>query len=376
VTAPRTGHGLVIGKFYPPHVGHHLLIRAAAAASDRLTVLVLAHPVESIPLADRVAWLQEIHADDHRVTIHGAVDAHPVDYEDPAVWDLHVAAFRAAVAEVTPQPVTAVFSAEPYGPELARRMGAVAVDVDPGRTLCPASATRFRRDPAAHWEDVAEPVRGGLARRVVVLGGESTGTTTVSRALCQRLRARGGSHGLTQWVPELGRHATVAKLLGDRAAAAVAGEPQPAMDELVWRTSDFVEIARGQNDLEDRAARRGGPVLVCDTDAFATGIWHERYLGSADPAVDAHGRRHPLYLLTHDEGVPFEQDGIRDGESIRSWMTGRFLEALHATGRRTVVLRGPLEQRITDGLAAIDSLLADGWGFADPVSPPNQAPSL
>jgi nicotinamide mononucleotide adenylyltransferase len=35
----------VLGKFYPPHAGHHHLIRIAACA--RVTVVVLA--VESIP---------------------------------------------------------------------------------------------------------------------------------------------------------------------------------------------------------------------------------------------------------------------------------------------------------------------------------------
>jgi hypothetical protein len=30
-------HGLVIGKFYPPHAGHHHLVRVAAAQSARLT---------------------------------------------------------------------------------------------------------------------------------------------------------------------------------------------------------------------------------------------------------------------------------------------------------------------------------------------------
>lgn len=370
-----TAHGLVIGKFYPPHVGHHLLIRAAAAASERVTVLVLAHPVESIPLEDRVRWLREVHALDANVTIHGATDPHPVDYGDDAVWDLHVQVMREAAAEVTAEPITAVFSSEPYGPELARRLGAVAVEVDPGRTLCPVSATAFRSDPVAEWEHVEEPVRGELARRVVVIGAESTGTTTVARALRDRLHQRGGVHRSTQWVPEHGRDFTVGKLLADRARAVVSGAEPPAMDELVWRTDEFVAIARRQNALEDQAARRGGPVLVCDTDSFATGIWHERYLGAADPVVDALGRHHPLYLLTHHDGVPFEQDGIRDGESIRAWMTERFVEALAASGRRTVVLRGPLEQRIDDGLAAIDDLLAGGWDLAAPVSPPNQAPS-
>ena len=47
-------HGLVMGKFYPPHVGHRLLVRTAAATCERVTVLVLAHPAESISLEDRV----------------------------------------------------------------------------------------------------------------------------------------------------------------------------------------------------------------------------------------------------------------------------------------------------------------------------------
>ena len=49
-----TPHGLVIGKFYPPHEGHHLLISTAAAVCERVTVLVLSHEVESIPHALRV----------------------------------------------------------------------------------------------------------------------------------------------------------------------------------------------------------------------------------------------------------------------------------------------------------------------------------
>ena len=140
----------------------------------------------------------------------------------------------------------------------------------------------------------------------------------------------------------------------------------------MWTEPEFVEIARRQNELQDLAARRGGPVLVCDTDAFATGIWCERYLGLASPGVDAIAGRHRLYLLTHHEGVPFEQDGIRDGESIREWMTGRFEEALSASGRTTVVLRGSCRATAwATGLAAIDDLIATHWRFAVPMTPAN-----
>jgi NadR type nicotinamide-nucleotide adenylyltransferase len=371
----RTRHGLVIGKFYPPHAGHHLLISTAAACSDRVTVLVMSHEVESIPNAHRVEWLREAHADEPHVTFHGAVDNHPIDYGDPAVWDRHEAEFRAGLAAVTDEPVSAVFSSEPYGAELARRFGAVAVAVDDGRDLEPVSGTEVRADPVAHWGRLSPAVRAWFTRRVVVIGAESTGTTTLSGDLVDALRERREAHGLTRGIPEYGRDFTVVKLAAARASAGLAGQAPPAVDELVWRTQDFVTIAARQNALEDAAARLGGPVLVCDTDAFATGVWHERYLDGPDAEVDELARHHPLYLLTHDDGVAFQQDGIRDGEHIRRWMTDRFIEAMDATGRRFVVLRGNREERLAAALGAIDELLAEGWGLADPVTPPNRSAS-
>ena len=366
-----TRHGLVIGKFYPPHEGHHLLISTAAACSDRVTVLVLSHEVESIPHADRLAWLREVHAHEGNVTFGGVIDDHPVDFTDRALWDLHEAVFRAGVAAVTDEAVTAVFSSEEYGPELARRFGAIAVPVDDDRGLAPVSGTAVRADPVAHWSRMMPPVQAWFTRRVVVLGAESTGTTTMSHALVDVLRARGGAHGCTQWVPEHCRTMAVAKLARDRAAAVLAGSAPPEMAELIWHSEEFLAMAEVQNALEDAAARSGGPVLVCDTDAFSVSIWHERYTGATNPAVDALARHHPLYLLTHDHDVPFEQDGFRDGELIRPWMTGRFDEALRKSGRHVVVLEGSLEARLVTAVRAIDELLDQGWGLADPRTPPS-----
>jgi len=52
------GHGLVVGKFYPPHRGHQYLIERAAALCAQVTVLVMAAGSETLAVADRVAWLQ------------------------------------------------------------------------------------------------------------------------------------------------------------------------------------------------------------------------------------------------------------------------------------------------------------------------------
>jgi NadR type nicotinamide-nucleotide adenylyltransferase len=371
-----TAHGLVIGKFYPPHEGHHLLISTAAAVCERVSVLVLSHEVESIPHALRVEWLRRIHAHETNVTFHPTIDDNPVDFQDAAIWDLHEAVFKAGVAAITHEPVTAVFSSEPYGPELARRFGAVNVPVDPGRGLAPVSGTVIRADPSAHWHRLAPPVRGWFAKRVVIVGAESTGKTTLAADLAEAMRPRGGPYGLTRWVPEYGRDFTVLKLAADRAAAALQRLRPPEMEDLVWHTPEFVAIATRQNAIEDEAAELGGPVLICDTDAFATAIWHERYVASRSPRLEALARVHPLYLLTHHDDVPFAQDGVRDGETVRAWMTRRFGERLRETGRHYVVLRGDRHQRMAQGLRTIDALLDEGWELADPLTPANGTDSI
>lgn len=360
----KLGHGLVIGKFYPPHAGHHLLVRTAACLSKRVSVVVMAATAERIPLHDRVRWLREVHQAEPNVRVTGVRDDHPIDYESDAIWRAHVALMIQGVRELAreagdPGPIDAVFTSEHYGAELARRLGARHVSVDPARGLTPISGTAVRRDPAEVWDYLSPPVRGGLARRVVVVGAESTGKTTLAEELTLRLRARGNAFGLTRWVPEYGRDYTALLLATQRGRAALAGRSPPALDELVWSSEDFTAIAEQQNHLEDREARCGGPVLVCDTDAFATGVWHERYLGRRAPEVEALARRHPLYLVTHHDDVPFAQDGLRDGERIRSWMTARFVEVLTATDRRWCWLRGSPEDRICQALEAIDRLLAD-----------------
>ena len=354
----RWGHGLIVGKFYPPHAGHHALIDAAVAACERVTVVVAPSSRESVPLDLRLAWLREAHGPTVRFV--GVHDDHPVDYADPAIWDLHLAVFRSAVGT---DRVDAVFSSEAYGEELARRFHAEAVTVDLARAKVPVSGTAVRADPVAHWEMLGPGVKGWLTRRVIVVGAESTGTTTMARALARHYRLRGGVWARTGWVPEYGRELTVRKLDALRLV-----RPEAGVAEVTWEREDFVTVAATQNATEDVAARAGSPILFGDTDALATTIWEERYLGSRSPAVAEQVRPPDLYLLTDHEEVPFVDDGLRDGAAIRAWMTGRFREALAAQGVRSLVLTGSYPERLRAAVAVCDDLLARGWSFAAPLS--------
>jgi HTH-type transcriptional regulator, transcriptional repressor of NAD biosynthesis genes len=315
------GHGVVLGKFLPPHAGHHALVEHALARCARVTVLVLGAAAEPIPLALRREWMRERHP---RARVVAGWDEVPVDFGDPHVHDLHIAVMERLLNE----PPDAVFTGEAYGDLLAERWGVDHVRLQRDGVL---SGTAVRADPARWWSQLEPGVRAYLCRRVVITGAESTGTTTLAAALAERLG--------TVWVPEVGRAVSAA-----REAAGVFGR---------WTHEDFAVIARRQQLDEDRAARVSGPVLVCDTDALATCIWEERYLGRSTGAVErlAASRTYALSVLTSDD-IPFVQDGLRDGEHLRGWMTQRFRERLRGPW---IEVRGGVEDRVEQVLTALSS---------------------
>ena len=320
--------GFVVGKFYPPHRGHRHLIETARAGCDRLVVLLCHHASQKIPGELRKAWLEEIHPD---CEIHLVPDELDDDSEQ---WARFTVAHLGCAPDV-------VFSSEDYGPRFAACMGSRHVMVDRPRGAFPVSGTLVRSSPLDHLHWLEPCVRAHFVRRVVVIGAESTGKTTLAQALAER-------YGTT-WVPEFGREYWEEKVAG----LAMDG-PLPG-----WTSEEFRLIASEQQNRENLLAREANRVLVCDTNAFATGTWHERYLGHRDEGVDAIGRRDraDLYLLTEPD-FPFVQDGWRDGEAIRHWMHARFVEQLTTLSTPVVRLRGPLDQRIADASAAIDALLA------------------
>lgn len=328
----RFAHGLVLGKFWPLHAGHSHLIETAVAQCRRVTVQLLVHPDEDVPLEVRAAWIRELHP---QVSLVSAYDDAPVDFEDPAIWDLHMK----VINSLLDAPVEAVFTSDDYGAELARRLGASWVQVDPGRKSIAISGTAIRADLDKHWSFLHPAVRAWYVRRVVVTGAESTGSTTLAQALAERLAC--------PWVPEYGREWS---------------EIRPGGLSAPWKTEEFVHIATTQIEREEAGARASLNLwLVCDTDALATTLWHERYVGhsSEDVSAAASKQVRPFArILTGDE-IPFVQDGMRDGEHIRHAMQERFRQTLSAPERREtpwIEVRGPVEARIEQAMAFLKLL--------------------
>lgn len=339
--------GLVIGKFYPPHRGHHRLIRVAAQQVDHLDVIVCWKEEQSISGNQRADWLRESHREQCNVRVW-------------TVWDFgdddNSEAWAQRCGELLGHRPNVVFTSEDYGPRFAQCLGAQHVMVDRERRHVPISSTAVRADPLGNWDFLETPIRASYALRIAVVGAESTGTTTLAKALAEHYR--------TIWVGEYGREYCEAFI--------ATGEPLGAH---CWRTEEFIHIAKEQIRREEYAAGRCNRILICDTEALATSVWHERYIGPPPGTLRALAtpQRYALYVLA-DCDIAFVQDGLRDGEAARQWMTARFQDVLRNAGANWILLGGNHERRMHAATEAIDPLLnpsqggSSGGYFSDAVA--------
>jgi HTH-type transcriptional regulator, transcriptional repressor of NAD biosynthesis genes len=316
---------VVIGKFYPPHHGHHFLIETALVRSELVSVIVCERPSDMIPGALRRDWLQEVHPHANVILIDDRYDEN-----DSRIWAENTIHWLGYSPD-------AVFTSEDYGDRYAAFMNSVHVQVDRERIHVPCSGTMLREDPFFHWDFITPPVRSWFAKRVCILGAESTGTTTLATMLAETLN--------TNWVPEYGREYSAIK---------------QSRGENEWNLAEFIHIAEEQTRRENLAAREANRVVILDTNAFATTLWHRRYRGYDAIELEriAANGKCDLYLLTGDE-IPFVQDGLRDGEAIRHTMHEWFVSALTNQTVPWKLLRGSEEERLSVALDAINNLFRD-----------------
>lgn len=290
----------------PPTTGHLDLIRFAAAVADGAEVVLCTQPGE--PFSDEReqalrAATGHLPVRVHR--LHRILQQEPVpgpDGDDPAFW----AMWRELLLEFGLRPgVDCLVASEAYGAELARRCGVSWRPYDLGRELNPAKATRVREDLAARFADVLPTFQPLIRPRVTVFGAESTGKTTLSRALADEL----GGH----WLFEYARPYLEAPGIG----AALSATTMHG----IWT---------GQRALQATAhdAALGRPFLVQDTDLFSTvGYWQMWDPAGAPAALvrDALAGASDLYLVLRSN-IPFEPDPLRYGGDHREGSDEFWLE--------------------------------------------------
>lgn len=323
---PRFRHGLIIGKFLPPHEGHLYLIKSAQDQVERLTVLVCTLTSEPILGALRYEWMKALCPGVE--VLHHTAENPSYPHEHAEFWTIWTNSIRALV----PDGPDVVFTSEAYGTPLAACLNAVHICIDQKREAFPISGSEIRENPFKHWPFLPEPVKKLYVLRVAILGAESTGKTTLAKRLAEEYQ--------TVWVPEYGRI---------------------FVDEYqrLPRPEEMLHIAQKQIEQEDQAAGKANRVLFCDTTPLTTAIYARYYFDLNDASLWelAEQHRYDLVLLA-DNDIPWEADGIqRDGPAVRAALQAVFRETLSELNMPYMVISGGIEDRIQQIKPLIDALI-------------------
>jgi NadR type nicotinamide-nucleotide adenylyltransferase len=316
-------HALVAGKFAPLHRGHQLVLDTASRCAARLTVVVWSNPdFVTMPNEVRAGWVRELYPD---ATVIAAVDGPPNDAAD----DVHRAYIKLLLGRHGLALPDVVVSSEAYGPGFAASLGAAHVSVDRYRTTIPTSGTTVRADIHAH-KDLLDPrVYRHFVERVVLLGAESTGKSTLTARLADVYQT---------------------------ASVAEYGRDYYAERDGVLDLDDYVVIAERHRQLEDDAALRANRYMFVDTNAITTMFFSHYYNRGSDPRLRALAdecRTRYQHVFVCDDDIPFEQDGWRDNAIWRGRMQGMVLHDLAVRGIAYTTITGSLHSRVEQVMAEL-----------------------
>jgi HTH-type transcriptional repressor of NAD biosynthesis genes len=319
----------VFGKFLPFHKGHEAMISYALTQCDFLSVLVCASDREQLSGKIRQKWIQETFANtpqlDVRVFDYLEEDLPNSSESSKDISKLWSAAFQKQFPDYQ-----LVITSELYGTFVADYMNIKHLLFDQYRLKVPISATAIRQDLFQNWPYLPKAVKAYFSLKVVLLGTESTGKTTLTQELAQ--------HFHCNFVLEAGRD-----LIPDSKA---------------FEYQDLYLVAKTQAQNILRASQGESPLIIIDTDIHTTlsyaNFIFQRPLVVA-PDIYRLDQAH-LYLYL-DAQVPYVQDGTRLGLQERNLLDVSHRQTLLDYEVDFVEISGTWAQRFEQAVVAVRALL-------------------
>jgi len=168
----------VLGKFLPPHKGHRALIDLAASFSQHVVVAVEEQKNEKISVSDRAQIVRSFVP--YNVSVKELRGHHPQSPQESASEEDFWAHWSKTIKSIACD-VDVIVSSDDYGKRLADDLGADWIRCD--RNIFPTSATKIKDNLWENFSDLVEQSQSILARRVTLLGAESTGKSTLAKNL-------------------------------------------------------------------------------------------------------------------------------------------------------------------------------------------------
>jgi len=150
-------------------------------------------------------------------------------------------------------------------------------------------------------------------KKIVIIGPESTGKSTLSKALAQHFNAPYVTEFAREYLEKLNR---------------------------AYNKQDILNIAKAQVQLEDKISSKSD-FLFLDTDLIVCKVWSEFKYGDCHPWIlkQIEQRHYDHYLLC-DIDLPWENDGMREHPQHRKEHFDIFMNELIKLKKPFSIVKG------------------------------------
>lgn len=176
-----------------------------------------------------------------------------------------------------------------------------------------------------------------MLKKIVILGPESTGKSTLCRQLAE--------HYQTQWCPEFAREFLLKHGMN-------------------YTYDDLLTIAKGQVALEEeylsKTEELSHSLLFIDTDMYVMKVWCEFVFGNCHRFIldQIVTRKYDLYLLCNID-LPWTKDELREYPDLerREQLYRIYKDIMVNQSTPWVDISGDYEERLKKGINAVDHLI-------------------
>lgn len=322
--------GFVFGKFFPFHKGHEAMINFALSKCDFLTVLVCCSDKESISDILRKAWIEKAFEKQINIEIR-TFNYLESELPNTSESSKEVSEIWADIFKRQLPDYSLLITSEEYGNFVATFMNIQHIAFDIPKIKVPVSATAIRNDVFTNWKYLPDSVKPYLSLKVVILGTECTGKTTLTEKLSK--------HFNCSFVMEAGRDI-------------IANSNSFTFDDL-----NLVAIEHAKRI--DKTILADNPLVIIDTDIHTTKSY-SRFTFEKELVISVdiyNSNKANLYLYLNND-VDYLQDGTRLCEEERNLLDLSHRKVLADHNIDIVEITGNWDERFEKAVEQIIKLIA------------------
>jgi HTH-type transcriptional repressor of NAD biosynthesis genes len=336
--------GLIIGRYLPMHMGHVNAVMKASYMCDELFVVIIHNKDVDHEICNRDSFkyiLPEVRARWITLLTKDMKNVRIISVEEEVFENgkLDFSSNTSKIFDIIGKPIKRLFHTDlNYRKQIIDKFPKIEILIEQyDLKKFSISSTMIRREGIMnHWDEIPNFVRPYFVKKVVIVGTESSGKSTLTKHLARLYN--------TNHIEEYGR-----RLCEDMGGY-----------EGIFTPDLFQIIAYGHKMAEFKEINYSNKILFVDTEIISTQYFSELMSGK-DPILDiiAENNHYDLWIYLEPD-IEWVEDGLRSygNEDERMRNNDKLKQMLDERDIEYHVISGSYINRITSAIKLVDEVLA------------------